>query len=181
MAGGRRRRSRAPTCGRSSSGWDGFIARAASRTRPTTGAGKLRQFLRECRDFGLYEPGEPLHGLSAEFAVWRQDLRRPRKDEDADGEGRALPQVVIDQLLSDAYLERLRERYGEDMLVMLRVLADTGRRPDELAKLMASCLDRTEFVDEQTGELQSGWVLVHDMPKVAVKNFRLFIADRPRS
>ena len=27
------------------------------------------------------------------------------------------------------------------------------------------------------GELQSGWVLVHDMPKVAVRNFRLFIAQ----
>ena len=139
-------------------------------------ATKLGQFLRECRDFGLYAPGGPLHGLSAEFAVWRQDLRRPRKDEDADCEGRALPQVVIDQLLSGRYLERLRERYGEDMVVMLRVLADTGRRPDELAKLWAGCLDRSEFVDQETGELQSGWVLVHDMPKVAVKNFRLFIA-----
>ena len=90
--------------------------------------------------------------------------------------GRALPQVVIDQLLSDAYLDRLREGYGEDIFVMLQILADTGRRPDELAKLMATCLDRTEFIDEQTGELQSGWVLVHDMPKVAITNFRLFIA-----
>ena len=42
---------------------------------------------------------------------------------------------------------------------------------------MATCLDRTEFVDEQTGELQSSWVLVHDMPKVAVKHYRLFIAE----
>ena len=65
----------------------------------------MRQFLRECRDFGLYEPGGPLHGLSAEFAVWLQDLRKQPKDEDADGEGRALPQVVIDQLLSDDYLD----------------------------------------------------------------------------
>ena len=85
--------------------------------------------------------------------------------------------MVIDQLLSDGYLDRLREGYGEDIFVMLRILADTGRRPDELAKLMASCLDRTEFIDEQTGELQSGWVLVHDMPKVAITSFRLFIAE----
>ena len=140
-------------------------------------ARKVRQFLRECRDFGLYEPGGPLHGLSVEFAVWQQDLRRPPKDEDASAEGRALPQVVIDQLLTDAYLDRLRERYGEDMLVMLRIVADTGRRPDEVAKLMASCLDRTEFVDEQTGELESSWVLVHDMPKVAIKDFRLFVSQ----
>jgi integrase len=139
--------------------------------------GKVRMFLRECRDFGLYAPGEPLHGLSAEFAVWQQDLRRERKDEDAGGEGRALPQVVIDQLLSDRYLQRLGERYGDELLVMLRILADTGRRPDELAKLWAGCLDRTEFIDEQTGELQSSWVLVHDMPKVAIKDFRLFISE----
>ena len=152
----------------------------AGRVPDTTyyrSTGKVRLFLRECRDFGLYAPGEPLHGLSAEFAVWQQDLRRPPKDEDADCEGRALPQVVIDQLLSDGYLKRLSERYGDDLLVMLRILADTGRRPDELAKLLASCLDRTEFIDEQTGELQSSWVLVHDMPKVNIKRFRLFISE----
>jgi integrase len=152
----------------------------AGRVPDTTyhrSTGKVRLFLRECRDFGLYAPGEPLHGLSGEFAVWQQDLRRQPKDEDADGEGRALPQVVIDQLLSDGYLKRLGERYGDDLLVMLRILADTGRRPDELAKLLASCLDRTEFIDEQTGELQSSWVLVHDMPKVNIKRFRLFISE----
>ena len=140
-------------------------------------AEKVRQFLRECRDFGLYEPGEPLHGLSAEFAVWLQDLRKPPKDQDAGAEGRALPQVVIDQLLSEDYLKRLGERYGKDMLVMFQILADTGRRPEEVAKLPAACLDRSEFVDQQAGELHSGWVLVHDMPKVAVKDFRLFISE----
>ena len=140
-------------------------------------AGKVRQFLRDCKDYGLYEPGAPLNGLSGEFAVWLQDVRRPPKDEDDGGEGRALPQVVIDQLLSDTYLDRLRDRHGDDVNMMLRILADTGRRPGELAALMATCLDRTEFVDEQTGELQSSWVLIHDMPKVAVKHYRLFIAE----
>jgi integrase len=138
-------------------------------------AAAVRQFLRESRDFGLYEPGAPLHELSAAFAVWAQDL--PRAPRNTDGEGRALPQVVMDQLLCDAFLDRLRRRYGEDMFVMLRLLADTGRRPDELARLIATCLDRTEFVDEQTGELESAWVLVHDMPKVGVKDYRLVIAE----
>jgi integrase len=137
---------------------------------------RVRHFLRECRDFGLYEPGEPLHRLSADFAVWQQDVPKRRKEHDAGSEGRALPQVVIDQLLSEVYLDRLREGYSEDACMMLQILADTGRRPDELAKLIATCLDRTEFIDEQTGELQNGWVLVHDMPKVAIKDFRLFIA-----
>lgn len=59
-------------------------------------AGKVRQFLRECRDFGLYEPGGPLHGLSAEFAVWQQDLRRQPKDEDASAESRALRRLLKD-------------------------------------------------------------------------------------
>ena len=162
----------------------GFVERLgrlhrAGRIPETTyyrSAQKLRQFLRECRDFGLYEPGEPLDGLGAEFAVWVQDLLREPRGEDADGEGRALPQAVVDRLLSEDYLRRLGQRYGEDMLVMLRILADTGRRPDELAKLWASCLDRSEFVDQQTGELVSGWVLVHDMPKVAIENYRLAIA-----
>jgi hypothetical protein len=101
-------------------------------------------------------------------------LREPNKH--ADPEGRALPQVVIDQLLSEPALRRLGDRYGQDMVVMVRILADTGRRPDGLAKLMAGCLDRSEFIDEQTGELQDGWVLVHDMPKVGIKEFRLAIS-----
>jgi integrase len=140
-------------------------------------AAKIRQFLRECKDFELYEQGQPLHGLRAEFAVWLQDLPAEPKDEDDNGEGRALPQVVIDQLLADGYLDRLRREHGEDACAMLRILADTGRRPGELATLMATCLDRTEFLDQQAGELQSAWVLVHDMPKLTVKHFRLFIAQ----
>ena len=45
----------------------------AGRLSDTTyyrGVPRVRQFLVECRDLGLFEPGEPLHGLSAEFAVW---------------------------------------------------------------------------------------------------------------
>ncbi len=42
-------------------------------------AGKVRQFLRDYKNFELYEPAAPLHGLSGEFAVWLQDVRRPPK------------------------------------------------------------------------------------------------------
>ena len=179
-AGMRSRRSRARTCAHSSSGLGGFIARAGCRRRRYyRSAGKVRQFLRECRDFGLYEPGEPLHGLSGEFAVWQQDLRRP-----AQGRGRrrrgpgAAAGGDRPAALRRATSKRLRERYGEDMLVMLRILADTGRRPDELAKLMASCLDRTEFIDEQTGELQSslGARARHAEGRRS-SDFRLFISE----
>ncbi len=153
----------------------GRLSKTRYYQRPT----KVRQCLRECKDFGLYEPRAPLHRLSGDFAVWPQDVRRPPKDEDDGGEGRALPQVVIDQLLSDTYLDLLRVRHGEDVCMMLRILADTGCRPGELAALMATCLEleRTEFIDQETGELAIAWVLVHDTPKVAVKHYRLFVAQ----
>ena len=51
------------------------------------GPGNVRQFMRESRDFGLYEPGRPLHGLTAEFAVYAEDIPERIHDEDADGEG----------------------------------------------------------------------------------------------
>jgi integrase len=141
------------------------------------GARQLRQFMRESRDFGLYEPGRPLHGVAAEFAIYAEDIPRRIRDEDADGEGRALPQAVINQLLSDEYLSMLRGQAGEDVCAMLQILADTGRRPGELAALKATCLASTEFIDEDTSRLERSWVLIHDMPKVNVKNYRLFIGE----
>jgi integrase len=141
------------------------------------GPGTIRQFMREGREFGLYEPGRPLHGLSAEFAVYPEDIPKRIRDEDADGEGRALPQVVINQLLSEEYLAMLRSQASEDICAMLQLLADTGRRPGELVALNATCLDSTEYIDEETGQLERSWVLIHDMPKVNLKNYRLFIAE----
>ena len=142
------------------------------------GLRKLRQFVREGRDFGLYDPGRPLHGLTAEFAVYAEDIPKPSRNDDASGEGRALPQVVIDQLLCDDYLALLRSRAGEDICALLQLLADTGRRPNsELAPLKATCLTDTEFIDPETGRLERSWVLIHDMPKIRVMNYRLFIAE----
>lgn len=141
------------------------------------GPRKIRQFMHESRDFAVYGPGRPLHGLTAEFGIYTEDIPTRIRDEDADGEGRALPQVVIDQLLSDDYLTMLRSQAGEDVCAMLQLLADTGRRPGELAALKATCLASTEFIDEETGRLERSWVLIHDMPKVSVKNYRLFIAE----
>jgi integrase len=141
------------------------------------GPGTIRQFMREGREFGLYEPGRPLHGLTAGFAIYPEDIPERIRDLDADGEGRALPQVVIDQLLSQEYLAMLRAQAGEDVCAMLQLEADTGRRPSELAALTATCLTSTEYIDEDTGRLERSWVLIHDMPKVKVKNYRLFIAE----
>lgn len=139
------------------------------------GPTRVRQLLREGAVFGLFDADRPLHGLSADFAVLPQDIPKRAKDED-DHVGRSLPQVVVDQLLSARYLPRVADRFGEDMRALIQVLADTGRRPDEACALRATCLEESEFIDSETGELQIAWILVHDMPKVGITNYRLAIA-----
>ena len=46
---------------------------------------------------------------------------------------------------------------------------------------MATCLDRTEFVDEQTGELQSSLGAGPRHAEGRVKDYRLFIAESTAS
>jgi integrase len=132
----------------------------------------VRQFLRESVMFGLYESGGPLHGLSANFAVHDDDI--PVKPRDEDDVGRALPQVVMDQLMSRESLALLP---NGDMRALVRVEADIGRRPEEACALRALCLTTSESVNRATGEMESHWLLVHDMPKVGVVNHKLAIAD----
>jgi integrase len=132
----------------------------------------LRQFLRESVMFGLYERSGPLHGLSADFAVHDDDI--PVKPRDEDDVGRALPQVVMDQLMSPQTLALLPT---DDMRALVQVEADTGRRPDEACSLRALCLTTSESVNQVTGEMESRWLLVHDMPKVGIVNHKLAIAD----
>lgn len=132
----------------------------------------LRQFLRESVMFGLYEAGGPLHGLSADFAVHDDDI--PVKPRDEDDVGRALPQMVMNQLMSPDTLARLP---NDDMRALVQVTADTGRRPDEACSLHALCLTTSESINQATGEMESRWLLVHNMPKVGVVNRKLAIAD----
>ena len=132
----------------------------------------VRQFLRESVMFGLYESGGPLHGLSANFAVHDDDI--PVKPRDEDDVGRALPQVVMDQLMSRESLALLP---NDDMRALVQVEADIGRRPEEACALRALCLTTSDSVNQATGEMESHWLLVHDMPKVGVVNHKLAIAD----
>jgi integrase len=140
------------------------------------GPTRVRQFLREGAVFGLFDRGGPLHGLSADFAVLPRDIAKRAKDEDGEV-GRSLPQAVVDQLLSERYIARVAARFGEDMRALIQVLTDTGRRPDEACALRATCLEKSEFIDSETGELQAAWILVHDMQKVGITNYRLAIAQ----
>ena len=123
----------------------------------------LRQFLREARQFGLMEAGQPLHGLSGTFGVHDQDLhafrelrRRNRR--------RDLPQVVMDLLLGDGALAILEQRFGIDARALVELHAEIGRRPTETCVLALECLD-WDASDEP--------VLVHDMPKVQRTGCRL--------
>jgi len=105
-----------------------------TRRRLIQYAGKM---LRDCRAFGLTRPGQPLAGLPDDFAVRYGDAPQ---DPDRSEQGRALPQIVVEQLV--AALPRLAERSGRDVAVTAQLLVDTGRRPDEICKLPWDCLEQ---------------------------------------
>ncbi len=123
----------------------------------------LRQFLREARQFGLMEVGQPLHGLPGTFAIHDQDMfafRGLRRDE----RRRDLPQIVMDQLLDDSALEILETLFGTDARALVELHSEIGRRPTETCVLRLQCLE-WDAPDEP--------VLVHDMPKVKRTDCRL--------
>ena len=135
----------------------------------------IAQFLREARDFGLGAPGRPLFGLPSGFALTRADVRaidRPRGREP----GRALPDIVLAQLLDEPALALLESRHGATGRAALEVLADTGRRPSEICELAWDCLDYDTHTDESGTERKLA-VLIHDMPKVARHGCRLPIDE----
>ena len=127
------------------------------------------QFLAEARAMGLSRPGRPMAGLPEDVVFRRGDrLRAVSPDEP----GRALPQKVIDQLLDPAALDLAETMHGEDERAMVELQARVGRRTGELCGLRCDCLAFDEVVDE-TGQLRAAPVLVHDMPKVSIRGYRL--------
>jgi integrase len=95
------------------------------------------RLLRECRALGLTRPGRSLAGLPDDFALRPDDIP-PLPDPDE--QGRALPPVVLEQLV--AALPRLEQRHGRVFSVAVQLLLDTGRRPDEVCKLPWGCLEQ---------------------------------------
>ncbi len=87
-------------------------------------------------------------------------------------QGRALPQAVLEQLLHPPALERLEATFDVGTRAMVELQALVGRRTAELCGLRWDCL-RIEEVLDQTGGTRPAPVLVHDMPKVAVRRFQL--------
>ena len=129
------------------------------------------QFLRECRSMGLTRVGQPMAGLPEDVVFPSHDRVRAVTDAD-DERGRALAQVIVDQLLDPAALDRLEATFDPDTRAMIELQALVGRRTSELCGLRFDCL-RVEEVLDETGSIRPAPVLVHDMPKVAVRRFHL--------
>ncbi len=128
------------------------------------------QFLRETRGMGLTRSGGPLEGLADDVVLRPGD--RGRTKPDPGRESRGLPQVVLDQLLAPAALRALEATHGPDARTMVELQADVGRRTGELCGLRYDCLAFDEVTDE-SGRIRPAPVLIHDMPKIGVSNYRL--------
>jgi integrase len=86
----------------------------------------------------LAGPGQPAEGIGGSFQLYYEDLPW-RTERDPDEPGRALPRVVLAQLLDETMLAPLEEQYHE-YRVAFELIAHTGRRPGEICHLPAECL-----------------------------------------
>ena len=99
-------------------------------------------------------------GLPEDVMFRRGDQVRSVSSEDR---GRALlPQVVLDQLLEPAALDRLEESFGADRRAMVELQARVGLRTGELCGLGFECLAFEEILGE-AGESRAAPVLIHDI------------------
>jgi len=113
----------------------------------------VRALLRETRERGLHRQAGPLEGLADEFAFYDADAPRVRvRDPEGEPE-RALPQVVIDQLLAPEAIALLRETAGEAVACAIELQMRTGRRPQEIAHAPFNCLEHEQRVRED-GKLE---------------------------
>jgi integrase len=94
--------------------------------------------------------------VGADFQLYSEDVPQ-RTVRDRDEPGKALPGVVLAQLLDEDLLGRLGDRYPE-YRVAFELIAHTGRRPGEICSLAADCL-RYEEEPAQHGETQRRPVL----------------------
>jgi integrase len=133
--------------------------------------GDVAYFLRGARDLGLGAERRPMFGLPAEFSLTRDDVRRTAR-RPAQAAARALPDVVVAQLLDQPALSLLEAMHGVTTRRAVELLADTERRPNEICILTVDCLEFDNELDDAGAQTKLG-VLVHDMPKVARQGCRL--------
>jgi integrase len=135
----------------------------------------VSQFLREARDYCLGPDERPLFGLPGDFSLSRDDVRALGRNTRREPQ-RELPEAVIAQLLDTPALMALEAMHGTTARAAIELLTDTGRRPNEICILVWDCLHYDTHVDE-TGQTVKLPVLVHDMPKVGIRDFRLPIDE----
>jgi integrase len=133
-------------------------------------------FLRQARDLELGAEGRPVFGLPASFTLSREEVRRVARVP-APPPARALPDAVVAQLLDPDALGLLEQMHGERVRIVFELLADTGRRPNEICILTWDCLDHDAQLDEN-GQARKLAVLVHDMPKLVRTGCRLPIDEQ---
>ena len=113
----------------------------------------VRALLRQARERGLHRRAGPLEGLADEFAFYDADVpRATARDPEGEPE-RALPQVVVDQLLQSEAIALLRETAGEAVACAVELQMRTGRRPQEIAHAPFECLEHEQRVRED-GEVE---------------------------
>ena len=139
-------------------------------------AADVSYVLRQARDLELGAEGRPVFGLPASFTLSREEVRRVARVP-APPPARALPDTVVAQLLAPDALGLLEAMHGQRVRIAVELLADTGRRPNEICILAWDCLDHDEQVDEG-GQTRKLPILVHDMPKVARTGCRLPIDEQ---
>jgi hypothetical protein len=83
-----------------------------------------------CRSIGLTRPGQPLHAIPDDFTLRPEDIPDAPEEEAA---GRDLPAEVMRTLT--AHLDQLEASSSTEVRVAVELMMDTGRRPDEIAKL----------------------------------------------
>jgi hypothetical protein len=85
-------------------------------------------------------------GLPGEFSLSRDDVRRVAR-RPARPAARALPETVVAQLLDEPALGLLEEMHGARVRMAVEVLADTGRRPNEISSSRGTASTTTGRVD----------------------------------
>jgi integrase len=140
---------------------------------------RARALLREARERGLHRRPGPLAGLCDEFAFFDADGPRvATRDPEGEPE-RALPQAVIDQLLTPEAIALLHQTAGEALACAVELQMRTGRRPQEIAHVPFRCLEYEQRVREE-GKLESLPVFVYrpeKRPKTR-KELPIFAAER---
>ncbi|QSR27942.1 hypothetical protein CFH99_20155 [Nocardioides aromaticivorans] len=140
-----------------------------------------RLVIRWARDAGLLPSLAP--GFNITDDIVPQRPRTPRGDEDT---GKSLPPAVMQQLLSAESRDLLASVWRPDAPRFLLLLAETGRRPNEICNLRPGCVDEgasggpvliyTEY--KTSGGTQTRRLPVTNLVVRLVKEQEAFVAER---